>query len=201
MKNFFAKNTPVLKTKRLRLRRFTEKDVEALFEILSDEEVNAFLPVFPLKTKEEAKEYLEERYLKNYKKAVGYYYAVCLKKDNKPIGYIHMNAEESHDLGYALRKEFWNQGIMTEAGLALLACLARRGVAYVTATHDVNNPKSGAVMKKLGMRYCYTYCEQWQPKNIPVTFRLYQLNLDADKNRVFQTYWQKSPVHYIEENI
>ena len=42
-------NTPVLETKRLILRKFTEKDMDALFLILKDEEVNKFLPWYPLK--------------------------------------------------------------------------------------------------------------------------------------------------------
>ena len=42
-------NTPALVTKRLILRRFTEKDMKALFLILKDEEVNKFLPWYPLK--------------------------------------------------------------------------------------------------------------------------------------------------------
>ena len=40
-------------------------------------------------------------------------------------------------------------------------------------------------MKQLGMRYQYSYEELWQPKNIPVTFRLYQLNLDGQEDRVY----------------
>lgn len=42
-------NTPTLKTERLTLRKFTEQDMEALFFILRDEEVNRFLPWYPLK--------------------------------------------------------------------------------------------------------------------------------------------------------
>ncbi len=37
-------NTPTLETDRLILRKFTENDIEALFLILKDEEVNRFLP-------------------------------------------------------------------------------------------------------------------------------------------------------------
>ena len=51
-------NTPVIETERLRLRRFTERDAEALFTILSDPEVNQFLPMFPLTSLEEAGQYL-----------------------------------------------------------------------------------------------------------------------------------------------
>ena len=35
-------------------------------------------------------------------------------------------------------------------------------------------------MRKLGMTYCYSYEEQWQPKNFLVIFRMYDAALDAD---------------------
>ena len=56
-------------------------------------------------------------------------------------------------------------------------------------------------MQKLGMRYCYTYREQWQPKNFLVTFRMYHLNLDERKDRVYTHYWDTSRVHFIEPGI
>ena len=34
-------------------------------------------------------------------------------------------------------------------------------------------------MKRIGMSYRYSYKELWQPKNFPVIFRMYQLNLDG----------------------
>ena len=40
-------NTPRLETHRLILRKFTEGDIGALYEILRDREVNTFLPWFP----------------------------------------------------------------------------------------------------------------------------------------------------------
>ena len=42
-----------IETERLILRHFTDKDANALFTILSDEDVNKFLPMFPLKNIEE----------------------------------------------------------------------------------------------------------------------------------------------------
>ena len=50
------KNTPKLLTERLILRRFSEQDIPALFEIYRDEQANTFLPWFPLKTLDEAGE-------------------------------------------------------------------------------------------------------------------------------------------------
>ena len=69
---------------------------------------------------------------------------------------------------------------------------------FITATHDVNNPRSGAVMRKIGMKYCYSYVEQWQPKNIRVIFRMYQLNLDGMTDRVYTGYKENYPDYFIE---
>lgn len=51
------------------------------------------------------------------------------------------------------------------------------------------------------MTYRYTYEEQWQPKNIPVLFRLYQLNFDGQSERVFRTYWDRSSVRFVEKEV
>lgn len=59
-------NTPVLETERLILRKFTEQDMEALFLILQDEDVNKFLPWYPVKDMDETKRFYEERYASKY---------------------------------------------------------------------------------------------------------------------------------------
>lgn len=192
-------NTPTLETERLILRKFTEDDFPALFNIYSDEKVNTFLPWYPLKSMEETKDFFEERYAKEYARPNGYKYAICLKSDNIPIGYVHVDADDSHDFGYGLRKEFWHQGIVSEAGKAVVEQLKKDGIPYITATHDINNPRSGNVMKALGMDYKYSYEEQWQPKNFPVIFRMYQLNFDGNEEFVFKKYWNMYSNHFVEE--
>ena len=192
-------NTPTLQTQRLILRKFTEEDLEALYLILKDEDVNRFLPWYPLKNLEETKAFYLERYAAKYAQPQAYAYAICLKEDNIPIGYMKVDLDEHHDFGYGLRKEFWHKGIATEAGKALIEQVKKDGLPYITATHDVNNPRSGGVMQQVGMKYCYSYEEQWQPKNIPVIFRMYQLNLDGNNDRVYQKYWDESPNHFVEQ--
>ncbi len=56
-------------------------------------------------------------------------------------------------------------------------------------------------MKKLGMSYKYSYVEQWQPKDIPVTFRMYQLNFDGYEERTYMEYWNKYKEHFVENNV
>lgn len=191
-------NTPLLRTERLVLRRFTSNDIAALYEIYADEAANVFLPWHALTKFAQAEEVYRQKYAQFYCGRSGYRYAVCLKDDNVPIGYIHVADDDSFDLGYGLRRPFWGRGIATEACRAVVDRLKSDGVPFITATHDVNNPASGAVMKKLGMRYMYSYREQWQPKNISVLFRMYQLNFDADIG-VFKKYWDMYPEHFIEE--
>lgn len=192
-------NTPTLETERLILRKFTETDIIALHLILRDTEVNRFLPWYPMKSLRETKRFYEEIYAARYRQPQAYAYAICLKSDNYPIGYITASMEESHDLGYGLRREFWQKGIVTEAGSALIRQLKRDGVSYITATHDVNNPRSGRVMQKLGMKYCYSYEEYWKPKNFPVIFRMYQCNFNEQDTAVYKKYWAMYPNHFIED--
>lgn len=191
-------NTPELRTERLILCKFEEEDLKAIYEIYSDIEVNRFLPWFPVRTMAEAKKFYEERFQCRYHQQRAYNYAICLKEDNYPIGYLNIEMSGSYDLGYGLRKEFWNKGIVTEAGRAVIEQVRKDGIPYLTATHDVNNPASGRVMEKMGMKYQYSYEEQWQPKDMPVIFRMYQRNLDGQNDRVYQRYWDESRVHFIE---
>ena len=194
-------NTPTLQTERLILRRFVPGDAGALFSLLRDEEVNTFLPWFPLTTPEEAERFLQERFFAYYDKPSAYRYALCLREDDIPVGYICLSNDESHDFGYSLKKEFWHRGLVTEGARAVVERIRAAGSPYITATHDVHNPRSGGVMKKLGMTYRYSYVEQWQPKNIPVTFRMYQVNLDGCTGRVYREYWDKAQTRFIETNI
>ena len=144
---------------------------------------------------------MQEKYLSYYCLPQGYRYAVCLKQDNLPIGYVHVSMEDSHDFGYGLCKAFWHRGIVSEAGKGVIEQLKKDDVPYITATHDVNNVRSGNVMKRLGMTYQYSYEELWQPKNKCVTFRMYQLNLNIEESYVYKKYWNISTVHFIETAV
>ena len=108
--------TPVaLTTERLVLRRFTSADADAVFALLRDREVNTFLPWFPTETPEEAGAFLRDNLLSPCEYG-GMYCAVCLREHPEPVGYLHLSADDSHDFGYALRKEYGRRGIVTEAG-------------------------------------------------------------------------------------
>lgn len=185
-------NQPVLVTERFVLRPFQKDDIQALFLILSDRETNLFLPWYPLKSIDETKWFYHTHF------ELDYVYAICLKDNPIPIGYIHMTKDEPYDFGYGLNHQYWHQGIMRQATAAVVNQLKQNKVPYITATHDKNNRRSGLIMQSLGMKYMYSYEELWQPKDILVTFRLYQMNLDGNQERICMKYWNASSVHYIE---
>lgn len=43
-----------------------------------------------------------------------------LKENNLPIDYVNIDLDDSHDLGYGLKKEYWHQGIVSEAVEAVI---------------------------------------------------------------------------------
>lgn len=51
------------------------------------------------------------------------------------------------------------------------------------------------------MKYCYSYREQWQPKDFPVIFRMYQLNLNGQENKIYPKYGDLYEEHFIETDI
>lgn len=194
-------HSPTIFTDRLILRKFERSDIDAVLKIFGNESVNVFLPWFPLRNLSEAEEFFATRYQEKYKNPFGYNYAICFKTDNEPIGYVNVTCDDSHDLGYGILPEYQHKGIVTEACLAVIERLRQDNFKYVTATHDINNPKSGNVMKRTGMTYKYSYIEMWQPKNKEVTFRMYQLNLDGNNDRIYKKYWDIAQIKFVENNV
>ena len=169
----------IIYTDRLMLRAFEREDTDALFEILSDEKSNRFLPWFMAKTTEDAQRFFETRCKAVYENSDGLCYAICQKDLGKPIGYVTVKGTAPFDLGYGLASRYWNNGYATEACKAVIRKCGSDGMDYLTATHDVLNPASGRVMQKCGMRYIHSYREHWMPKDIDVVFRLYQYDLKS----------------------
>ena len=106
--------------------------------------------------------------------------------------------EENHDFGYGLCEEYWHREIVTEAGKAVAEQVKMDGLPYIMAAYDRNNPRSGSVMKIVGMTYRYFYEEQWQPKDFSVIFRMYQLNFDGNDEFVYKKYWNMYSNHFVE---
>jgi len=149
--------TQTLTTDRLVLRRFTVDDTDAMFDNwASDPEVTKFLKWPAYTDKGPLKEYLTGA-VASYESDETYLWAIDLSADGTLIGSIV--AKGGHDdiemkeVGYSFGRQWWGQGYATEAlGAVIRFLIDKVGVNRVEAVHDPDNPASGRVMAKCGMR-------------------------------------------------
>lgn len=150
--------TQAIETPRLRLRRFTMEDAQAMYDNWAkDPEVTRFLTWQPYTGVECADEILAV-WTKEYEKPDFYQWAIELKDLGQPIGSIsvvsHNDKAQLAHIGYALGRQWWHQGIMSEALQAVMDYLFDEvGMNRLESRHDPNNPNSGKVMMKCGMIY------------------------------------------------
>lgn len=151
--------TQTLKSERLVLRRFTIEDAGAMYRNwASDSEVTKFL-TWPAHSSEEVSKAVLKEWIGQYENERFYQWAIVLKENgDEPIGSIsavHMNDDIAMvHIGYCLGKDWWHQGIMSEALKTVMDFFFDRvGANRIESRHDPRNPHSGMVMKKCGMKY------------------------------------------------
>ena len=123
----------------------------------SDPEVTKFL-TWPTHPSVEVSRKINASWVASYEKPDYYLWAIVPKELGEPIGSIsvvRMNEKaESMEVGYAISRKYWGQGIMTEAFTAVIRYLFEEvGILRVSSRHDPNNPASGKVMQKCGLKY------------------------------------------------
>ncbi len=151
--------TVKIETERLLLRRFTERDALAAFNNwTSDEKVTEFLR-WPTHKSIETTESILKEWISSYKKSDFYQWAIVLKeKGDEPIGTISVvDMNEKLDLvhiGYCIGSKWWNQGITSEAFSGIIPFFFDKvKVNRIESQHDPDNPHSGKVMVKCGLKY------------------------------------------------
>ena len=151
------KGTRILNTDRLILRRFTLGDAENMYKNwASDEEVTRFLTWPPHASVEVTKSLLTD-WISRYEEDSYYNWVIELKESGDVIGSISVVKLNENingaDIGYCMSRAHWGKGIMPEALKAVIKYLfCEVGCNRIAASHDVNNPKSGRVMDKAGMK-------------------------------------------------
>ena len=151
------KGTQTIETKRLILRKARLEDAKLMFQNwASDTEVTKFL-TWPAHSNIEITERVLVSWIENYQKDDYYQWMIVLKETGEPIGSIMastMGRAQSAHIGYCIGKAWWHQGIMSETLKAVMDFLFDEvGYHRIEAMHDPNNPHSGEVMKKCGMKY------------------------------------------------
>ena len=148
------KGTQTLYTPRLVLRQFRLEDAHAVFNNwASDDAVTEYLS-WPTHTHAGVTEMVLKDWVASYEKPDFYQWAI--EMDGQPVGSISVVQYSDHvckaELGYCIGKQWWHQGITSEALKAVIEFLFNEvGFNRLEALHDVRNPNSGKVMVKCGM--------------------------------------------------
>lgn len=165
--------TVKLETERLILRAFTAEDATPAFHNwMSDEKVTEFLR-WPTHKDISISERVVKEWVEEYEKDKTFYqWAIVPKGLNEPIGTISvvdMNEKvEMVHIGYCIGSKWWGNGYMSEAFARIIPFLfAKVGVKRIEAQHDPNNPASGKVMSKCGLKFEGTLRKaDWSNKGI-----------------------------------
>lgn len=152
------KGTQTLETERLILRRFEPNDAKAMFaNWASDSEVTKYLTWKTHESVEDSAAIIKA-WAGGYSDKRFYQWAIVPKDLNEPIGSISAvdvdDSTEKVHIGYCIGRKWWRQGITSEAFRAVIGFFFDEvGVNRVESRHDPDNPNSGKVMQKCGLKY------------------------------------------------
>lgn len=137
-------------TARLCLRPFREEDMEALYGLLTNEEIKKtyMIPDFPSR---EAADKMCRRFVDLSLDEGHFVRGIYL--ENRLIGFLNdvEMTEKTVEIGYVIHPLHWNRGYATEAVQGALAVLLGSGFDAVRAGYFEENEASGRVMEKAGM--------------------------------------------------
>jgi ribosomal-protein-alanine N-acetyltransferase len=144
----------ILETPRLILREFSPNDVEALARVLSDPETMRFYPA-PL-DRAGVEEWIARNQRRYAKEGHGLW-AMVLRTNGELIGDCGLTVQEVDatdeiEIGYHVRRDYWRQGLATEAARAC----RDYGFAHLPVDHLISlirpeNLPSRRVAEKNGM--------------------------------------------------
>ena len=156
--NLTHKGTVELKTKRLLLRRFTMDDANSIFNNwANDPDVTEYLTWQPHGNIDVTKTVLTG-WVDGYAKEDFYVWGIVISTTNELIGSISVVSQDDKikmvHIGYCIGKKWWRQGFVSEALAALIKFFFEEvGINRIEARYDPQNPNSGKVMEKCGMKY------------------------------------------------
>ncbi len=153
----FPLDLPELNTPRLTLRALRPSDAPAIFQYFSLDEVTEFYDLETFTCVQEA-EHLLQTWQNRFLAQTSMRWGLTLKgEDERVIGTCGLHSfslENSRaEMGYELHPEFWQQGLMSEAIIALLQYgFTVLDLHRLEAFIDPVNDASAALLSKVGLR-------------------------------------------------
>jgi RimJ/RimL family protein N-acetyltransferase len=157
---------PIITTDRLLIRPWRLDEADRLFDIQRRGEVVRWLSGVPMKDRRQAVERIEQ-YTAQLAADPRYgAWAVVERTRELPAGSVLLkalpNGEGEIEIGWHLHPDSWGRGIATEAAGALLARGFSGGLHEVWAVTHLDNQRSVAVCRKIGMRLLGV-TDRWYP--------------------------------------
>ena len=148
---------PTIETERLTLRPLTMADDEAIYAYGSDPEVSKYVLFDTHQTIEDSRVFLRlvlSEYAEHKPSALG----IELKNSGEligTIGYLNWNNDHKRiEIGYALSRDNWNKGYVTEAAKGLIDFFFHNSdLIRIEARCRLENTGSARVMEKAGMKF------------------------------------------------
>jgi [ribosomal protein S5]-alanine N-acetyltransferase len=154
----------MIESGRLIIRPYTINDAEAAFAMFNDPDVMAFIPNGCDKSVDETHiriiKYIDHFNLHGYSK-----YVLIDKSTNEFIGdcgICKIENTEMNELGYRIKKAFWNKGFATEAAKSVIEyAFSILGFKEIHAIVEKENKKSVYILenklgfKNVGQIFCY----------------------------------------------
>ena len=155
----------VIETKRLILEKLSLEDRDEYFKNISSDKV--VLESFADTYRSDVNDLPMERYV-----SIPDFFAIKLKESKKFIGVVLViNKEDTTcEIGYALGRDYWGQGYMTEAVKEFMNYLfTKRNIEKIKASFFEGNTRSENIMLKCGMEYIGTFVNEYVYEGIPRT--------------------------------
>jgi RimJ/RimL family protein N-acetyltransferase len=148
----------ILETERLMLRRLLPDDLDSLYALYSDPEVTKFIPDAPTSYEETRKEL--EWFMNGHPAypELGLW-ATIYNANGQFIGRCGLlpwtiDQREEVEVAYALAKDYWGQGLATEAAQAIMRyAFEQLHLTRLICLVDQENQASINVATKIGMRF------------------------------------------------
>ncbi|HHU27993.1 TPA: GNAT family N-acetyltransferase [bacterium] len=146
-----------LETRRLILRKVSKKDINDIYEYGSDEKVAKYVSWSTYNSIQDAQSFINHVLIK-YETDNPYIWAIEDKKNKKMIGtidFVTINKKENYgEIGYVLNRNYWNQGIMSEALNVIIDFgFNKLNLNKIRARCVKENIASSKVLEKAGMKF------------------------------------------------
>ncbi len=143
-----------LESERLILRSWTLEDLGDFYEYAKNDNVGPNAGWKPHESKEESEKILKS-FIKNNE-----VWAIEYKENKKVIGSIGLHKDEmrmgikAKMLGYVLSKDYWGEGLMTEAAKEVIKYgFEKEELDLISVRHFRFNDRSKRVIEKCGFKY------------------------------------------------